>query len=364
ANTSTLVASPNAVVANGTSTATLTFTAIDAYNNLVPGTAVSLSASGGNNTFGATSGTTNSSGIFTTTLASTLAQFQTVTASFGSTNTVTTSVQFVSGPASATTSSFVVSPNSTVANNSNVLTGFLTLLDAQKNALVGITPTFTASGTNTTISSAGPTTGAGQTSATFSTPSAQNENILAAAGSLIFSVPVSFVAGPISQTSSSLVANPNASYGNGTASVALTTTARDAQGNAVSGAPVTLSASGGNNTFGATSGTTTAAGTFATTLKSTIVQNETITATLNGNITESTSVNFAQGANLTKSTFTVSATSQTVGPSNSITATVTLKDAQSNALANIAPTWTATGSNTTIAQSGNTNASGVMLVPA
>ena len=72
------------MVANGTSTATLTVTVEDASGHALANTAVTLSASGSNNTFGAISGTTNASGVFTTTLASTVVQNETITASEGS----------------------------------------------------------------------------------------------------------------------------------------------------------------------------------------------------------------------------------------------------------------------------------------
>ena len=84
AATSSIVASPSTVVANGTSTATLTVTVEDASGHALANTAVTLSASGSNNTFGAISGTTNASGVFTTTLASTVVQNETITASEGS----------------------------------------------------------------------------------------------------------------------------------------------------------------------------------------------------------------------------------------------------------------------------------------
>jgi hypothetical protein len=110
ATTSSIVASPSTVAADGTSTTTLTVTVKDATGNALANTAVTLSGSGSNNTFGAVSGTTNASGVFTTTLASTLAQSETITATEGSVQE-TTAVKFVAGAPSATTSSIVASPS-------------------------------------------------------------------------------------------------------------------------------------------------------------------------------------------------------------------------------------------------------------
>src|SRR6185437_14196039 len=96
ATTSTLVASPVLVTANGISTTTLTVTVEDAHGNFVPNAPVTLSGSGAGDVFGATSGTTNANGVFTTTLSSTTAQASdTVTATEGSVHEAT-SVTFSS----------------------------------------------------------------------------------------------------------------------------------------------------------------------------------------------------------------------------------------------------------------------------
>jgi 20S proteasome alpha/beta subunit len=196
ATTSSIVTSSPTVTADGTSTTTLTVTVEDALGHAVAGTAVTLSGSGSANSFGAISGTTNANGVFTTTLASTLAQNETITATEGSTQEHT-SVSFVAGPPSATTSS-----------------------------IVGSSPTVTADGTSTTT---------------------------------------------------------------------LTVTVEDTHGNAVANTAVTLSGSGSANSFGAISGTTNANGVFTTTLASTLVQNETITAT-EGSVQEHTAVSFVPAA--------------------------------------------------------------------
>ena len=83
-STSTLVASPAIVPADGNTTTQLTVTAKDAYGNLISGQSVTLSASGGNNTFTPASGSTNGSGVFLATLASQSVGTQTVTATLGS----------------------------------------------------------------------------------------------------------------------------------------------------------------------------------------------------------------------------------------------------------------------------------------
>ena len=129
ATTSTLVASPGSVTADGVSTTTLTVTVEDAHGNLVPNAAVTLAGSGTNNSFGAISGTTNANGVFTTTLASTLAQTETITATEGSVQE-TTSVTFNPGAPSATTSTLVASPGSVTADGVSTTTLTVTVEDA------------------------------------------------------------------------------------------------------------------------------------------------------------------------------------------------------------------------------------------
>src|SRR5258708_7046498 len=94
ATNSSIVASSPTVTADGVSTTLLTVTVEDAHGHTVAGTAVTLSGSGSSNSFGTISGTTNANGVFTTTLASTQAQNETITATEGSVQEHT-SVSFV-----------------------------------------------------------------------------------------------------------------------------------------------------------------------------------------------------------------------------------------------------------------------------
>lgn len=78
-NTSSLTANPvNGIFANGTDTSTITVTVRDANNNLLPNTAVSFSATGGGTNFASATGTTNASGVFSTTLTATVPGMKTV----------------------------------------------------------------------------------------------------------------------------------------------------------------------------------------------------------------------------------------------------------------------------------------------
>ena len=72
AASSTVVASPSAVVANGTSLSTITVTVRDAYNNGIAGNTVTLASNrGSNDTISAASGTSSAAGVVTFTVKST-----------------------------------------------------------------------------------------------------------------------------------------------------------------------------------------------------------------------------------------------------------------------------------------------------
>lgn len=91
---STFVAAPVNVVADGSTTTTLTFTARDTGGNALPGQAVGVSVTGTGNTLGAASGTTDGAGVFSTTLASTVAEAKTVTVTVGA-ESLSTVVTFI-----------------------------------------------------------------------------------------------------------------------------------------------------------------------------------------------------------------------------------------------------------------------------
>jgi hypothetical protein len=355
---STFVVNPNTAIADGVAFLSLNFTARDAYNNAVPGTSISLTASGTNNTFGSAAGVTDAYGQFLTTLRSTSAQNETVTASFGLNSNMSVTATFLAGNANNTTSSLIANPNSTIANNSNFLTAVLTLRDNYGNPLIGITPNFSASGPSTTVTSSGSTSASGQAFASYRTGLAQNQNALVEAAGISLSASLLFLSVPTVAATSTLTASPNMVAGDGTASISLVTTARDSQGNPVSGASVALSASGGNTTFAISNGLTSGDGTYTTTVTSTQMQTETLTASINGNFNETVSVTFTGSPNAINSFLTVNPNSQTVGSSNFINATLILKDASSNPLAGVTPTWTGSGSNNIISPSGATSSAG------
>ncbi|SHH49656.1 NF038122 family metalloprotease [Bradyrhizobium erythrophlei] len=360
ATTSSLVASSPTVKADGTSTTTLTLTVKDANGNAVANTAVTLSASGSSNSFGTISGTTDANGVFKTTLASTLAQNETITASEGGVQEHA-SVSFVAGAASATTSSLVANAPTVTADGTTTTTLTVTVEDANGNAVAGTAVTLSGSGSANSFGATSGTTNAnGVFTTTLASTLVQNETITATEGSVQEHASVSFVASAPSAATSSLVASSPTVAADGTSTTTLTVTVEDAQGHAVAGTAVTLSGSGSANSFGAISGTTNANGVFTTTLASTLVQNETITAT-EGSTQEHTSVSFVAGApSATTSSLVASSPTVTADGSSTTILTVTVEDALGHAVAGTAVTLSGSGSaNSFGAISGTTNANGV-----
>ena len=150
ATKSSIVASPGSVTANGTATTALTVTVEDANGNAVAGTTVTLSATGTGNTFTPVTGITNASGVFTATLASTVAQTETITATEGAAQE-STSVTFVAGAPAATRSSIVASPGSVTANGIATTAVTVTVEDANGHTVAGTTVTLSASGSGNTL---------------------------------------------------------------------------------------------------------------------------------------------------------------------------------------------------------------------
>ena len=134
---STVSASPTFVSANGTSTSTITVSLKDAQGNPVPNKAVTLSSSrGAQDMVSSASGPSNSSGIVTFTVKSTVSGSATFTA-LDTTDSVTINqtgaITFVATLVSASQSTVSASPLSILANGSATSTVTVTLKDSAGN---------------------------------------------------------------------------------------------------------------------------------------------------------------------------------------------------------------------------------------
>lgn len=105
ANQSSVGATPGTITAcatgctAGSTAATVTVTVRDALGNVISGATVNPSATGSGNTFTPPSGTTNGSGVFTTTFSSTKAEAKTITAVANGTTITQTAAVTVSAAA-------------------------------------------------------------------------------------------------------------------------------------------------------------------------------------------------------------------------------------------------------------------------
>ncbi len=297
ASRSLLVASPAAAEANGTSPSTLTLTVRDANDNPISGQAVSLAVSGTGNTLSPTSGTTDASGRFSATLASTVVETKTVTATAGAA-TLNTTVNFTPA-ASAAHSTLAAAPDTVLADGVAATTLTVTVRDASNNPIPGYGVSLSASGTQNLFSPAsGVTDASGVFRAGLASTRAETKTVTATLGASTLEASVTFTPGPAVGAFSTLTSSSSAVMADGVATATLTVTARDAHGNTVPGQAVQLTATGTNNTFtpDPPDGTTDAAGVFSVTLASSTPESKTVSALINGSFSVSTEVTF--GASL------------------------------------------------------------------
>ena len=127
-------------MADGTTTATITVTLLDANNNPVSGKTVTLAQGSGSSTISAASGASNASGVVTFTVKDTKVEAVTYTATDTTDSlpiTQTTQVTFTAGAVSAAKSTVSASPASVVADGTTTSTITVTLLDANNNPEIG-----------------------------------------------------------------------------------------------------------------------------------------------------------------------------------------------------------------------------------
>jgi adhesin/invasin len=361
ATKSTLVVSPSSLTADGSTATTLAVTVRDAYGNVIPNAAVALSSINAGDVFGATSGLTNAAGVFATTLRSTSAKVDTITAAEGSVKETAT-VTFLAGAPSATKSTLVASPTSLTADGSTMTTLTVTVKDALGNAVPGAPVTLSSINAGDVFgASSGLTNAAGVFTTTLKSTLAAIDTVTATEGGPQETSRVTFLAGPPSAAQSSIAANPTVVNADGTSTTTLTMTVKDAYGNVLSGAPVTLSSTDAGDVFGATTGVTNSAGVFATTLKSTLAAVDTVTAT-EGAAQETTMVTFVAGGAVSAANSSIVASLAAVNAdgSSTTTLTVTVKDALGNLLPGAAVALTSTNSGDIFgATSGVANTTGV-----
>jgi Bacterial Ig-like domain (group 1)/IPT/TIG domain len=370
---STVSASPTTVNSSDVASSTVTVTLEDATGNPVSGQTVTLTASGGNSSISAASGTSSASGVVTFTVTDSSTQSATYTAK-DTTQSVTAAqtatVAFAPGPVNATQSTVSASP--TIVNSSGVgsSTVTVTLEDAAGNPVSGHAVTLAASGGSSTISAASGTSSASGV-VTFTVTDSSTESVTYTAKdatqsvTITQTVAVAFAPGPVNASKSTVSASPVTVNSSSVASSTVTVTLEDAAGNPVSGQTVTLTASGGNSSISAASGASSASGVVTFTVTDSSTESVTYTAsdsTKSVTITQTATVAFAPGP-VSASQSTVSASPTSVNSSSvaSSLVTVTLEDAAGNPVSGQTVALAASGGNSSISPtSGTSSASGVV----
>ncbi|MBA2664004.1 MAG: Ig-like domain-containing protein [Bradymonadaceae bacterium] len=146
---------------------------------------------------------------------------------------------------------------------------------------------------------------------------------------------------------------------NGTASSTVTITLRDVYANPISGVTPTFSASGTGNTVG-TCGATSTAGVATCTLRSTVAELKTLAISSPAALTGvTTTVTFTAGAAAAANS-TIAATGPVIANGTaSSTVTITLRDANTNPIPGVTPTFSASGTGNTVGTCGATSTAGV-----
>jgi Invasin, domain 3/Bacterial Ig-like domain (group 1) len=367
---STVAASPATVVADGTTTSTITVTLRDANDNPVSGKTVSLAQGGGSSTISAAGGASSASGVVTFTVKNTVAQAVTYTATDTTDSVViaqTATVTFIAGAVSAARSTVVASPASVVADGSTTSTITVTLRDANDNPVSGKTVTLTQGAATSTISAAsGPSSAGGAVTFTVTATVAQVVTYTATdttdGVAVAQTTTVTFTTGTGNATHSTVIASPTTVVADGATTSTITVTLKDVNDNPVSGRTVTLAQGGGGSTISVASGASSASGVVTFTVKSTVAQAVTYTAT-----DTTDSVVIAQTATVTFTAGAPSAATSTIVGTGPVTAngvagstvTITVRDASGNPRQGITPAFAATGSNNVLSACTSTNGTGV-----
>jgi hypothetical protein len=230
--------------------------------------------------------TTNASGIATFTDLRITGDLQNRTILFASTGLVSVTSNTIAvtpGPVSASQSTIARSPSVIEASNPGTggSTITVTARDASGNPVAGQTVTLNAVSGGGTFSAIGATSASGVATATYTSTSAGVKTIGASIGgvTLTATVDITVTASAATAANSTLSVAPGTITSGGTGATA-TVTARDAFGNLVQGADVTVSMTNGGAAPPA--GTTDASGVFTSTLTSSTVGTQTVTATVEG----------------------------------------------------------------------------------
>ena len=373
---STVNQSPSSVLANGSSTSTITVTLLDANSVPVPNKTVVLSQGVGDSTISAPSGVSNSSGVVTFTVTDSMTQtvtYSAVDVTDGVAITHTAVVTFTPGTVNAANSTV----NPTLANVADdgvtTTTVTVTLLDANNNPVPNKTVTLGQGfGQSTILPASGVSNSSGVVTFTVKDTHAQTVTYTATDstdGITISDTAVVTFYAPlaVSKTLSTVNPSPSSVADDGVTTSTITVTLLDANNNAVPSKTVTLGQGLGQSTILPASGVSNSSGVVTFTVKNTHAQTVTYTATdcygRHRNHGQTAAVTFYAPLTVSKTLSTVNPSVSSVADDGVTTSTitVTLLDSNGNAVPNKTVTLAqGVGLSTISAASGVSNASGVV----
>jgi hypothetical protein len=224
------------------------------------------------------------------------------------------------------------------------------------NSIAGIVPTFEASGSNNTYGTCSQTTTAGLSHCTLASTTAETKT-------LSITAPISMSGGTVVFESGSAVPENSTITGtgpvvaDGTATSTITITLKDSGNNPVINQTPTFAASGTNNTT-TTCSPSNASGVSTCTLKSTKAETKTLEITAPVSKTDGTVVFVAGPASVATSTI-VGGPNCKANNTDICPVQIVLKDAYSNTIEGIIPTFTLSGTLNNLLACTTSDASGV-----
>ncbi len=355
--TNSSIAGTGPVIADGIATSTISVTLADTNNNPVSGVTPTFSATNTGTTNVQTAcSVTNAAGSSTCTLKSTKAeskvpQLLTPVSKTGS------SISFIPGPAAVATSTITgtgpVNPDGTSTSTITI-----TLRDASSNPISAVTPTFSASGSSNNYGSCSATATTGVSTCTLSSsmPETKTLSIL---------TPIAKTDGSVVFQSGSAVAVNSTISGtgpilaNGVATSTITITLRDSLNAPVIANVPTISSTGTSNNLGTCSATNTS-GISTCTISSTKAELKTISISA-PIVKAGPDIEFTPGAVSSVTSTILASDPNLANGTTPAEVTITLRDAFSNAISGLTPTYSVSGSSNTIGACPATDSAGVAV---
>ena len=342
------------VVADNNATSTITITLEDAYNNRVSGQTPTFMASGSGNTVALNCSATDQNGIATCALKSTKAESKIPQIQFP-VSKAGSPINFVAGDP-VVANSTITGTGPVNPDGSSTSTISITLKDQFSNNVQGVTPTFSATGSNNQYGDCSPTDTTGISHCSLASTTAETKT-------LSVDNPITFSGGTVVfQTGSAVAANSSIVgtgpvIADGVATSNITITLRDGNNSAVINQTPTFSVGGTSNSLSSCT-VTNASGVSTCTLTSTKAESKTLEIS-SPVVKSGDPVLFEHGpASMATSTIVGNGPCKANGV-DVCNVTITLKDQFGNAVDGTIPTFSLSGTLNNLQTCSSTDSLGV-----